>query len=344
MALDWGDIPFFLAASRTLSLTKAADDLGVAQPTMTRRIAAIEAELATILFERSPAGLELTMAGQMLLAEARHIETAMQNFEGSARQVSAAGDRPVRIGCRDPEWLMPALMRLRIENPDIAVDIQANYEIANLFRRELDIVIRRERPTEIGLRARKVTSLNYGLHAATSYISHRGMPTSETLSNFEIIECRSYFDEGDTSAWRRVVDQHPRVVFRTDRITVFLEAVMSGLGIGLLVVGAVNRHPSLVRIMPELIWPTKDLHICCHEDTAQRPIIRRTLDCLARTLSGAAAARGVRAGPPSRASHGTGTLQGVLRGIHTRGEPRADGSARIAKCATGRVEEDRARA
>lgn len=285
MAFDWGDLPFFLAAARTLSLTRAADDLGVTQPTMTRRIAAIEAELGTTLFERSPTGLELTMAGQMLLADALHVEAAMQNFEGSARQASGAGDRPVRIGCRDPEWLLPALMQLRIENPDIAVDIQANYEIADLFRRELDIVIRRERPTEIGLRARKIADLNYGLHAATSYIARRGMPTAETLSDHEIIECRSYFHEGDTSVWRHVVDQHPHVVLRTDRITVFVEAVVSGLGIGLLIVGAANRHANLVRVMPELIWSTKHLYLCCHEDTAQRPIIRRTLDCLAGSFN-----------------------------------------------------------
>jgi DNA-binding transcriptional LysR family regulator len=62
--LDWDDLRFFLAIARHGSLTAAARELRVAQSTVGRRLASLEANLGVRLLHRTPEGYTLTLAGQ----------------------------------------------------------------------------------------------------------------------------------------------------------------------------------------------------------------------------------------------------------------------------------------
>ena len=68
---DWNDVRFVLAAVRSGSALAAARALKVSQPTVGRRIAALEEALGACLFERSAAGLHLTDQGRALVAQLR---------------------------------------------------------------------------------------------------------------------------------------------------------------------------------------------------------------------------------------------------------------------------------
>ncbi|MDO9201868.1 MAG: LysR family transcriptional regulator, partial [Hydrogenophaga sp.] len=68
---NWQLIPAFLAAYEHGSLMAAARQLGSSQPTMGRHIAELEAQLGTVLFERTGRGLAPTAAGQRLAEAAR---------------------------------------------------------------------------------------------------------------------------------------------------------------------------------------------------------------------------------------------------------------------------------
>ena len=59
-ALDWNDLKYFLEVARGGSLTRASDVLRVSQSTVSRRIAELEARLATRLFARHQTGYHLT--------------------------------------------------------------------------------------------------------------------------------------------------------------------------------------------------------------------------------------------------------------------------------------------
>ena len=68
---SWDDYRFFLATSDAGSFTKAAKDLGVTQPTLSRRIEHLEQQLGARLFVRTKAGVALTPEGKSILQAAR---------------------------------------------------------------------------------------------------------------------------------------------------------------------------------------------------------------------------------------------------------------------------------
>ena len=74
---SWDDFRFFLATSSAGSFSKAASELGVTQPTISRRIENLEHRLGVRLFDRLPNGVALTTEGESILDAARHIESTV---------------------------------------------------------------------------------------------------------------------------------------------------------------------------------------------------------------------------------------------------------------------------
>src|SRR5687768_2522305 len=71
-----GQFNYFLAAEAAGSLTQAADDLGVTQPTLSEQIRKLEQHLGVSLFTRAKQGLTLTEAGRQFLLHARRVTDA----------------------------------------------------------------------------------------------------------------------------------------------------------------------------------------------------------------------------------------------------------------------------
>ena len=83
---------YFIAVAEEGHITRAAERLGIQQPPLSQQIRALEAELQVQLFRRKPRGVELTQAGQALLAETQvilrqieHAVTAAQRTLSQAR-------------------------------------------------------------------------------------------------------------------------------------------------------------------------------------------------------------------------------------------------------------------
>ena len=73
-SMDWNNLRFLLAVVREGSLRAAARRLGVDQSTLSRRIASLERNLGTRLFDRLPSGLAPTPAGARIMDAAKRIE------------------------------------------------------------------------------------------------------------------------------------------------------------------------------------------------------------------------------------------------------------------------------
>lgn len=86
--MDIRHFRYFLAVARQGNFTRAAEQLGIAPPTLTRQIQDMESELGTRLFVRQTREVSLTEAGAALLIEA---EATVRQFESAQRNAQRAG-------------------------------------------------------------------------------------------------------------------------------------------------------------------------------------------------------------------------------------------------------------
>lgn len=181
----WDHIRVFLAIARAGQLLGAARKLGLDQATVGRRLNGLESDLGVRLFDRHTAGVTLTVDGERLLPIAERMESdaLLALSSVGAGDVSLAGT--VRIGAPDglgTYFLAPLLAEIAESHPQLRIQLVPLPRAFSLSKREADIAITLERPTEGRLYARKLTDYTLGLYAARSYLDRvGGIETTDDL-------------------------------------------------------------------------------------------------------------------------------------------------------------------
>ncbi|WP_421725381.1 LysR family transcriptional regulator [Bauldia sp.] len=191
IAFNWNQVRAFLVTAEEGSLSAASRALGLTQPTLGRQVAALEADLGVVLFERVGRSLTLTPSGLELLDHVRAMGEAASRISLTASGQSQTVEGRVLITAADvmsAYLLPPAVKRLRDIAPLLEIDIVAANEIRDLQRREADIAIRHVRPEQPDLIARLVRDAKGRFYAASSYLDRRGRPkTRAELAQHDFI-------------------------------------------------------------------------------------------------------------------------------------------------------------
>lgn len=286
--LDWERQRAFLAVLREGSLSGAARLLGLAQPTVRRRIADLEDALGTVLFTRTPGGLQPT---ETALALADHAEAMAHAAAAFVRAASASvGDIAgmVRISASEViavEILPPILATLQAANPALVIVLSPSNRTEDVLRREADIAVRMVRPTQEALVTRRIGAIPLGLHARRDWLDRHGMPS--TLD--EVARCGMIGPEQDNAVLRTLrADGFPvdssHFTFRSDSDLAQLAAIRAGLGIGVCQVPLAARDPALVRVLPDQFGFPLETWVVTHEDLRGVARIRATFDHLVAGL------------------------------------------------------------
>lgn len=140
-------LSYFLKVAEHRSISVAAAELNVTQPSLTKSMKLLEEELGIALFRRLPRGVELTEAGRRLL---HHAETVGLQLSDARNELDALrdGDRgAITIGA-GPAWLrshLPvAVSRAIAVRPNLHVRVVGGFDEAllrALRRGELDFVV-----------------------------------------------------------------------------------------------------------------------------------------------------------------------------------------------------------
>jgi len=115
-------VRYFIVVARHRNFTRAAAELGIAQPALSQQIRVLERELGVTLLERTSRHVRLTAAGEVfleraepLLAEAEHVQREMQEFSGLVRGRVAVGV----VASLNERWLASSLSRFYRAYPGI---------------------------------------------------------------------------------------------------------------------------------------------------------------------------------------------------------------------------------
>jgi len=143
--MTWSDIRVFLAVAREGSLSGAAQRLGMSQPTMGRRIRALEDSTGQRLFQRGREGFQLTDEGSSVLLHAERMEEEALAIERQLAGQGAQLQGLLRVSCSD--WfgahvLSPWVARFVALHPGVRVDLITDSRFLDLARREADLVFR----------------------------------------------------------------------------------------------------------------------------------------------------------------------------------------------------------
>lgn len=92
------NLEYFLEVVRTKSFTKAAQNLFITQPTISRMIKNLEDELEVVLFERLGKGVELTDAGRTILYQAKNIVSSVHSLSDELADVMQLKKGQIKIG------------------------------------------------------------------------------------------------------------------------------------------------------------------------------------------------------------------------------------------------------
>lgn len=142
MELELRHLKVVCAIADAGSVTKAAAELGVAQPALTAQLSRIERALGGPLFERDHRGARPTSLGELVIARARMLLPAMSGLLDDATRLNdpERGERTpehLTIGSSSPAVLAPLIQRLEERHPDVRVSTTASWSADDLTR-ELD--------------------------------------------------------------------------------------------------------------------------------------------------------------------------------------------------------------
>jgi len=110
----------FVAVAEGGSLSRAADHLGVSQPTVSVTLAGLERAAGTLLLHRRPR-LVLTDAGRDMLVRARLVLSRMQELEGSISAFRGLSRGSLAVGFSTPAFAMPMIAAFLRDHPGIAL-------------------------------------------------------------------------------------------------------------------------------------------------------------------------------------------------------------------------------
>ncbi|MFI4988631.1 MAG: transcriptional regulator GcvA [Alphaproteobacteria bacterium] len=155
-------LPDFEAAARHLSFTKAAAELHVTHGAVSRQVKALEEALGVKLFRRLNRALRLTDEGQAYVGTVRELLERLAETGERLRAREEKGGLTVSTTYSfTTKWLMPRLMRFRERHPEIDVRLQANDQLVDFAREEVDLVIRYGGGRYAGLAAEQLTTDDY---------------------------------------------------------------------------------------------------------------------------------------------------------------------------------------
>ena len=186
---DWNNARAFLVTAEEGTLSAAAKSLGLTQPTLSRQVAALEAEMGVTLFERVGQRLVLTESGMELLQHARSMgDAALQfSFAASGQSQQLEGTVVISVSELDAVFRLPQMIsKLRKSEPGIDIEVVVTNEPSDLKRREADIAIRSFRPTQQDLIARKIGEEVIWLYAIKDYLDQ--LPEYSDISELTDIQ------------------------------------------------------------------------------------------------------------------------------------------------------------
>ena len=282
--MEWSDLRIFLAISREGTLGAAARKLALTQPTMGRRLRALEAAVGQKLFQRTREGFILTDEGTTLLGHAERMEEEALAIErrlaGQAQQLEGV----LRITSSD--WfgvhvLTPVLAEFSARHPQVTLELLTDARFLSLSRREADVAFRIRPFDEANVISRKLLHMRYGAYVGKG-VAH---PQAGDGTGSALLALDSAFAGTPDDSWLQRMLPAARTVFRSNSRDVQARMCAQGRGVAVLPIPLGDGTAGIERIDLGADPPGRDTWIGYHRDLRALARLRAMLDLVIARLA-----------------------------------------------------------
>lgn len=258
---------YFVCVAEEKSVTKAAGRLRIAQPAVSRQIAALETDLGVPLLVRMPRGVELTEAGELLLDRAYATFSLLSQAYRDVTSESASPKGVVIVGTPPTagEFILPPLLhRVRRDYPEIEIRFVEGFsrELEKaLLGGEIALAVMHEPPDRSDVHSRELLRDNLHLIGGAGTLDKDGYSMREAARFPLILPPRPNFMRVFID---RVADEEGaelNVVQRVDGVWHLKALLRGGHGFSILTFGAVltevkqNTLDARPITSPKIDWP-----------------------------------------------------------------------------------------
>nr|AYM53107.1 transcriptional regulator LysR family [Sorangium cellulosum] len=273
---SWDDLRILLAVHRDKSFLAAGKALGVAPSTVARRVEALERTLGRPIVHRANDGTRLDAHALRLVALAEELELGLASLARDGGDAEVSGTVRVSLPEGFIRPIVPALARLRAKHAALAVELISESRVADLARGEADVGIRIVRSTSPSIVSKFLGRASTGLFASRAYVDRRlpGAKLPRDLAGLhEWVGFDDSLDRLPHQVWLREYGAS-RFVFRSNSAIAIEQAVLEGMGIGLLSEMQGRTFPGLVQLDLEASPPHVDVFLAFHRDARRTPRVR----------------------------------------------------------------------
>jgi DNA-binding transcriptional LysR family regulator len=269
---SWDDLRILLAVVAHGSMNGAAKALGQSQPTIARRIKALEETLGLDLFQRGPNNLELTEAGQAIVDAASPMSDAASVVSRTAAAYRPDPDAPVRVTATSSVAMFLSLHSAELHKAAAPVEIAyiPTRERLDLASGEADIALRMRILPEgtDDLVARKIGQIAFAIYATTDDPSAVIAPPEDpTLSR--------------QAAYVAEFAQGRTIAARIGDMPIRYQAAKTGLGAAFLPCWLGDSDPDLKQVVKPGGDLIEDVFLVMHRRSRNRPNVTRVANALA---------------------------------------------------------------
>ena len=297
--MDLNRIAVFARVVEAGSFTAAAAALGVRKSSVSRSVAALEAELGIRLLQRTTRRLALTDAGRAYYDRARDALVALDEAQNA---VSSLGTEPrgqVRVTAPvdlagDIAAVTTAFARAY---PAVRVEVSLTPRVVDLVKEGFDLAVRGGPLTDSSLLSQKIGESELGLFASPAYLDAAGRP--RRLADLARHECILHRSGSGAATWRLTGPRgEEEVVARgrvdTDEFAFVRAMVVAGFGVALApltLFRALLDTRDVERVLPRFARRTAPVHVVWPSRRFEPAAVALFREALMKELPRAIAAR-----------------------------------------------------
>lgn len=233
----WAELRVFLAVAKSKSFNKAAEELGISQPTVSRHVHRLQDLMGCQLLSSSNSGVVLTERGNELAKTLLELDDRLFKLSRQLRAETRAAEGIVHVSSTEALaglFIVPNVAAFNEHFPNIRLHLKNPINLVTFRENQADIALRFAPAIEKGVESRAVGYVHLIPVATHAYFSRYGMPTKDNLESHCFIDTEYYTARTDLwNSWRDAVDRGHAAHF-SDNSYAYSFMVKSGLGIGLL--------------------------------------------------------------------------------------------------------------